>query len=199
MNIERELLGKKIRVWDAECKNQVDGQSVTWKDYHLMGIASIVVYDYEDGRYKVFMDDNLGECVELLNSSKLVVGFNNIGFDHPLLREFRPEFKDDGQLNIYDIYSQSREAVGAFPDERPPGLSLNEHLKSIGLSKTGQGAMAPILYQQQKYGELISYNIADVFGTKALFESIWDSGTITTPTYGKKDVLHPIHYYGQKL
>lgn len=49
---------------------------------------------------------------------------------------------------------------------------------TFGLHKTGHGAKAPILYQQEKYSELLEYNLHDVRLTKKLFDFIQQYGFI---------------------
>ena len=189
-----ELRGRKIRVYDIECKNQVDNKTIGWKDYDLMGISVLTIFDYEDGDYKVFFDNELGKAVELLNGSELVVGFNICGFDNALLRTFRPELKKEDELNCYDIYLQSKLAVGA-PEERPKGLRLDDHLKaSLGMGKTANGWEAPLMYQNGRMGELVSYNIADVRRERMLFEHVVEKGTVSTEAYGTYNIPHPSLY-----
>ena len=49
---------------------------------------------------------------------------------------------------------------------------------TFGLRKSGHGAHAPVLYQEENYGELLAYNLHDVRLTRKLFEFIIKYGFV---------------------
>jgi len=51
---------------------------------------------------------------------------------------------------------------------------------TLGLKKIGYGSKAPLLYQQERYDELLSYNLHDVRLTRKLLEQARNSGGILT-------------------
>jgi hypothetical protein len=62
--------------------------------------------------------------------------------------------------------------------ERKPGFRLDDHLQMLGLPmKTGDGASAPIWWQENKIGKVIDYCMNDVMQERALFEHFWVCGT----------------------
>lgn len=185
---------KRIIVYDAETKNAVDGQEITWDDHHKMGISVICAFDYYDGDYKVFLEDNLDQFVELMNSCELVVGHNIIGFDNPLLRAHGYKIREGWEW-CYDTLHYSRRATGwNIGDPLPRGLRLNDHLSVMfgdAYRKTEDGADAPGMYQRGEMGRLISYCLADVRREKLLFEHMGEYGWVETQAHGKRNVITP--------
>lgn len=187
--------GLNIVVYDLEIKEPIGKRGVTWDTHHLMGISVGVLFDYRTGDYLIALDDNLPEFVSRLNSADLVVGFNQIGFDNKLLRATRYDLMSDELLKNYDILLESRKALGWKPGDRfPGGCKLDNHLEAMfgkSAMKTGNGELAPELYQQGKLGAVISYCVADVKRTQMVFENIWERGWVKTLQHGLKFVEHP--------
>lgn len=196
-----DLIGQNIIVFDAEIKNEIDGKNVTWSTHEKMGVSVAVAYDYLTGDFNTYMDDNLGELVERIEQAEMVVGFNTLGFDIPLLSATRIFGPNGGELpkkevrkdNSYDILYWSRKATGWNETARfPSGLRLDNHLEAMfGIKKTEDGANAPIFWQQGKLGRLISYCLADVAREKRLFEHIWTHGWVKTQAHGQRTVTKP--------
>lgn len=176
-----ELVGKNIVVYDLEIKKPIEECKKGWAGHDEMGISVGCAFDYRTCRYRVFMDDNIKELVERLNESgTLVVAFNHIGFDNVLLRASGLPLRPDKELNNYDMLLKSRKGAGVGA-ARSPGFKLDDHLETLGLPmKTANGAMAPIMWQQKRYGELIDYCVADVQAEKKLFEHFWVHGQSAT-------------------
>lgn len=166
------LTGKNILVYDLEIKNPIETLSRGWDAHDEMGISVGCAFDYRDMRYRVFMDDNILQLVERMNEpNTLIVAFNHIHFDNRLLRASGLPLKPDHELKQYDMLLESREGAGCKGPQK--GFKLDEHLKTLRLPmKTANGAMAPIMWQGKRYGELIDYCLNDVTQEKALFEHI---------------------------
>jgi len=195
-----ELVGKNIVVYDLEIKNLVgsvvDGKKIGWDNHDKMGISCGVAYHYKTGDYTVFMDDNIQELGRLLNQAEMVVAFNQVAFDNPLLRASGVDLKSDSGLNNFDMLEESRLAIGWTPSQRfPRGCKLDDHLKATfgaDFMKTEHGSEAPKMYQEGRIGELISYCLADVARERALFEYIWVNGIAFTESHGVHHfVNHP--------
>lgn len=188
-----ELAGQNIVVFDLETKNPCGTAEVGWNDHDKMGISVGVAFDFRAMDYLVYMDDNIEQLAERLNKSDLVVGFNILGFDIPLLSatlktDLFPFFPP-----VYDILAESRAAVGATGG-RPRGMKLDDHLlATFGKDslKTEDGAQAPIFWQNGHYGRLVSYCIADVKREAKLFRYSWEGKAISTPNYGPKVLSDP--------
>ena len=81
-----------ILVVDAEIKKTIGRNGIGWKDFDKMGISVACVYNFKTRDYSVYMDDNLHQLpVDLMNAD-MVVGYNILSFDIPLI-EKTPESK----------------------------------------------------------------------------------------------------------
>jgi len=56
---------------------------------------------------------------------------------------------------------------------------------NLNMGKSGNGALAPVLFQQGKIGELVQYCIQDVYLTKNLFELALSKGELYIPKLEK--------------
>lgn len=197
-----ELSRKNIVVYDLEIKNKFElpfGQyrDFTVEDFLEMGISVGTLYDYYDDCYKVFMDDNLDFLTERINDADLVVGFNIIKFDNPLLLHTSKNVKLREDVKCYDILEYSRRAVGWTPGAKyyPSGLKLDHHLEAMfghEYKKIEDSAEAPMLYQTDQIGRLTTYSIDDVKKEKMVFEHICQFGTVKTLNHGEVEVYNPL-------
>jgi hypothetical protein len=194
---------KSVIIYDCEIVNAIpprdgaklDGIVYTegWGDHAHMGISVIGVYDYLEERSRVFCQDNAAEFERLWKARELCVGYNNIPFDNALIDETEGWCcpPDD---RCYDILREIWAAAGLGPrfDFRTHGgYSLDALCKAnFGRSKSGNGAFAPVLWQQGKIGEVIDYCLNDVVGlTKPLFDAVLAGTPLKNPTGGKDMVL----------
>jgi len=157
-----------------------------WHDHKRMGVSCVCCYDYIENRYRTFMEDNMEDFVLLVESRRTLVGFNNIGFDNKVIAYAVPKGNDDPKklpgwtmptdpVNVekylnkksYDILAEIRNAGGGW-------CSLDAMVKANNLAtgKTGNGALAPVWYQQGRIGKLVDYCLADVWLTKKLLDKI---------------------------
>lgn len=58
------------------------------KNKDKMGISVGVAYSTLTGRYHIFTEDQAGALVEMLLKADLVVGFNHLHFDYPVLQGY---------------------------------------------------------------------------------------------------------------
>lgn len=195
-----ELSGKNVVVYDLETKKSFETQLGKYRDFSHedfldMDISCGCIYDYWDDTFKVYLEDNLDFLVERINEAEWVVGFNINIFDNGLLRAIKPDLKKD--LKTYDILYWSRRAAGWQPGNKfyPSGLKLDHHLEAMfgpEYKKIEDGAHAPILYQENKMGQLITYNIDDVKKEKMVFEHICQYGTVKTLNHGELEIYNPV-------
>jgi len=190
-------------IYDAEIKKAIADRHhpvqegieycAGWDDFENMGISCICAYDYDSGRFRVFCEDNMAEFVVLACCTDLLVGFNNKQFDNKLLDAnglftvtSNVSSKIDFDAKSYDILEEIWIACGLSPEFHYPshlGYGLNAVIKANfpGIRKTGHGAIAPINYQQGRWGDLIDYCLNDVFLTKRLFDRILETGELVNP------------------
>lgn len=187
------LIGKNVIIFDLEIRHPIGLNGVTWNTYDKMGISVGCLFDFQVMDYKVYLDDNLPEMTKRLNSADLVVGFNIEDFDIPLLNAHAPKVKED--VKTYDILWKSRYATGMKDPKFLKGMKLDDHLLgTFGASemKTGDGAMAPVWFQEGKLAKVINYCIADVKREAKLFHHIVKNGWVKVPNYGQLTLEQPV-------
>lgn len=159
-----------------------------WHDHANMGVSVIGCYDYEERRSRVFLPDNLGEFAALA-ADRLCVGFNSIRFDNAVLRACG--IADLAEANCYDILREMWLAADVgdadpFNYELHGGYGLDAVCeRNFGTKKTGNGALAPVLWQQGKRGAVIDYCLNDIRLTKQLFDSVLLGRPIISPKDGR--------------
>lgn len=161
-----------------------------WRDFEGMGISCICAYDYYTGRYRVFLEDNFQEFRDLIDLHKTVVGFNSIAFDNRLCKANGIEIPSEKN---YDILVEIWKSEGLSEEFQYPthiGYGLDAVCEAtIGIKKTGNGALAPILWQKGEYGRVIDYCMNDVHMTKVLLDHIAYNGWINSPKEHDKMIM----------
>lgn len=181
--------GQSIVVFDAEIKKRIEDCSRGWNSHDEMGISVLVIFDYRTMRYRVFDDRNSEEAISLLWNADKAVGFNTVNFDWKLIRATYPAMILDGQpepithrfkgfgrrSQDFDILREIWLSLGLNPNIFKPethgGYKLDDvAFETIGMRKSGDGAKAPVLYQEGRFAELVDYCIEDVRIERTLFE-----------------------------
>ncbi len=179
-------------IYDIEIEKAILGRNKTRKpnikycdgfhDFENMGIACIGVHDLKIGRTRIFLKDNLSAFESLVRETDCVVGFNNRRFDdHILLANgvSLPEAKS------YDILEQiwlSLRLPLEYDYKTHGGLNLdNFAYANCRIRKTGDGATAPIDWQEGRRGKVLDYCLADVEMTRRLLERIINQGSLKHP------------------
>lgn len=176
------LQGQNIAVFDCEIKKRIEDCSNGWQSHDEMGISVCVIFDYAEMRYRVFDDKNSQEALNILKSYDLVVGFNTVGFDWKLVNA---TWKSEAERRSkdYDVLREIWISKGLNPDNFVPqthgGYKLDDvAFETIGMRKTANGALAPIMFQEGRIAELIDYCIEDVRIEKSLFEFVVANGYV---------------------
>jgi hypothetical protein len=184
---------KEMIVYDIEIAKAIRGRGEKkipgieycggWNDHANMGVACLCAYDYNEERYRVFMQDNITEFLELATYSDVVVGFNSYNFDNKIILA---EYGIDLSSNTFDILREVWKSEGLDPDKFSPSTHGGYGLDDLAganfhRNKTGHGAKAPIDFQQGRYGSVIDYCISDVKLTKMLMDRILDKGFLVSP------------------
>lgn len=156
-----------------------------WDDMANMGISVICAYDYVDERYRVFLEDNFREF-ELLAMQRPVVGFNSIKFDDQVCQAHG--LKVDTH---YDVLVEIWRAAGLEPhfvnDEDHRAFTLDALSQiNFNVGKVGHGALAPVLWQRGKRGQVIDYCLHDVYLTKMLVDRITALAAVRDVRSGKE-------------
>lgn len=163
-----------------------------WHDHASMGISVNCAYDYQEDRYRVFTEDNKDEWQELCEKRQpLCVGFNSIPFDNAVLSATASWFAPS-EDKCYDLLREQWAAAGLgskFDFKTHGGFGLDDSCKANGLpGKTGNGALAPVMWQRGQIGKVIDYCITDVHRTKLLFDRVLNDLVLIHPR-NSSDVL----------
>lgn len=169
----------RLIVYDAEIKHAIpDGKRMVegirycngWTDHEGMGVSVICAYDWGNG-YRVFLEDNFQDFKALVEApSTILIGYNNRAFDDPLLEHALRIYIPP--THSYDLLREVRIARGLHP-AAVGGPNLDTLCKANFLpGKSGSGALAPILWQQGKHGQVVDYCLNDVLQLKELIELV---------------------------
>ena len=153
-----------------------------WHDHANMGISCVGVYDYADERYRVFMDDNMAGFAALCERRDVIVSFNGLAFDNRVMAANGIVVPNE---RSYDLLVELWRAAGLaetfqYPSHMGFGLDATCE-RNFGVHKSGNGALAPVLYQRKQFGELIDYCLNDVALTKRLFDAVMADAEIKDP------------------
>lgn len=160
-----------------------------WDDHASMGISCIGAYDYATDRYRVFCKDNM-EDFRALQSGKLMVSFNGIGFDNKViaLQKFETAGFDPIVIEpdrCYDVLAELWVAAGLGREFVYPthiGFGLGDvGYANFKQSKTGTGGLAPVEWQRGNIGNVVDYCLNDVRLTKRCFDRIRQTGGLRDP------------------
>jgi len=154
------MTDKRI-VLDLETKKTFDdvgGRNAVDK----LGISVLGLYEYETNTYSTFLEEDLGRFQNILINSTLVVGFNHIYFDLPVLQPYLSI--DVTKLPCFDIMLAVQEIIG-----HRVGLDSIAQA-TLGVGKIGSGLDAIRYYQEGRWDELKKYCLKDVEVTKNVFE-----------------------------
>ena len=136
-----------------------------WRDFAGMGISCVCTYDIVTHLSRCFLEEDFAELVAYLDG-KPTAGFNTRRFDLPLLGHHGVTCQNPG--DHYDMLEMIWVALGLNPDKFNPrthgGWSLDSVCQAtLGIAKTGHGALAPVWWQQGKRGKVIDYCLNDVW------------------------------------
>ena len=151
-----------------------------WHDYENMGISVIGAYDYVTGQLRAYINSemwpDIKECgvfqdfEHLARERDLVVGFNSLSFDDKLCKANGIEVETQYDL-LREIRIASGQPASYIKGKTRAGYNLDAVAEAnLGAKKTGHGALAPELWQQGKYYEVIRYCLNDVQLTKQLLD-----------------------------
>lgn len=179
-------------IYDTEIRNGVatkDNQAQPgyryakgWHDFEGMGLSVICAYDILEARYRVFLEDNLSDFMDLIEQRDGVLGFNNYRFDDKLLAANNMAIPREKTFDLADAIWHE---AGIPQGEHPRGLSLNACCTAHGLpQKSGNGADAPQDFQDGRIGRVIDYCLNDVRCTLHLYRYIERTGGLIDPRDG---------------
>jgi hypothetical protein len=159
-------------VYDCETKlcipNDREQRNPAWDycrdraDWLGMGISVVCAIDLRDMIPRVFLADNLAAFAALI-AGRVVAGHSNHEFDDKLVMAHGVPV-----TRSYDMLRHLRVAIGEPANYTPRVTRAGRRVNDIarenlnGLQKSADGAMAPVLWQEGKLGELVDYCLRDV-------------------------------------
>lgn len=158
-----------------------------WSDHASMSVSVIGVYDYLTDQTRVFGEDNIDAFKALCGEREWVAGFNNIPFDNAVIRACCDGFDLDAKS--WDLLRAVWVASGLAPEFSYPshtGFGLEACSQANGgPPKSGNGALAPVLWQQGKYLSVVDYCCQDVWITRRLIDQARRGVPIACPKTGQ--------------
>jgi DEAD/DEAH box helicase domain-containing protein len=112
-------------------------------------------------RYELFEQD-FERIPQILEGADVIVGFNSIGFDLPVIKPFYPgEIHKLPQLDLLEVIKV----------EAGHRVSLDAVAKeTLGTQKIGHGLDAIVYYQQGEFDKLAAYCMKDVEITRDIYD-----------------------------
>jgi hypothetical protein len=164
-----------------------------WRDFANMGIACVCTYDIVTHLTRVFLEEDL-EDFQAYIAGKWTAGFNTVNFDNRLLLEH--DIVVDAEHH-YDILRGIWIALDLNPDTFNPrthgGWGLDAVCQAtLGIRKTGHGALAPVWWQQGKRGKVIDYCCNDVWMEGSLLLHVLQGKPVFNHPGSLVDGLHPV-------
>ena len=148
-------------VLDLETKNTFD--AVGGRNHlEKLGISVVGLYQYETDTYTAFLEKDFGVLQNILIDASLIVGFNHVYFDMPVLQPYLSV--DVKKLPCFDIMLDLQKILG-----HRVGLDAVASA-TLGTGKTASGLDAIKFYQEGRWDELKAYCLSDVKITKDVFE-----------------------------
>ena len=146
-----------------------------WDKIPEMKMSVGVVYDSRDKKFHCFYEAQVEQLIKLLCSGPLVIGYNHIGFDYPVLSGYR-EFDQRAALleqlnsaNNLDLLLSLRERIGKR-------VKLDAVARpTLEIGKSADGLQALEWYkeyldgQTEKLGMIADYCTQDVAVTRDVY------------------------------
>lgn len=151
---------KERLVLDLETQrefSEVDGRRP-----ELLGVSVVGVYSYSKNRYDAYTEETIHQLEPRLRDAELVVGFNHIRFDFPVLQPY-VSFPLD-QVPVLDILDDVVKVLGHR-------VSLNSiTTETLGHGKSGDGLEAVRWFREKRFDLIAKYCLNDVKITKEVYD-----------------------------
>jgi len=183
-------------VYDVELCDVVKKKE-DWKRIDQDWFGCATAYSYTKNRYFFFLHKSgLAQLKALLHNA-FTISFNGINFDSKVIlgRDRITSLYNGWRTGVvirsgstkwmeYDLFTQCLKGIFKCENDlkaskriSPGGCKLEDIASAtLNIGKSGNPANAPILYKQQRYGELLAYNLQDVRVTRSLFEHVMKHG-----------------------
>lgn len=142
-----------------------------WSKIEDMGMAVGVLWDSQDQRFHVYLEDQVSELVAHCKQAQMLVGFNHIGFDHRVLAgALYPNQNERARcytellgLNNFDMLVELKKLLGHR-------LKLDAIARpTLQVGKSADGLQSLQWYKEGKIDKIIEYCKDDVQVTRDVY------------------------------
>jgi len=140
--------------------------------YHTdkLKVSVVVAYFYETDEFVAYEEQQLPQLFQRLEQSGRIIGYNNIGFDIPVLNNYY--VGDLLQLPQLDMLAKIHSSLGYR-------IKLDDvAAATIGMGKSAHGLQAVQWWKEGKVREIIDYCTQDVRVTRDVYEFGKENGFI---------------------
>jgi len=154
------LKNKDFLIVDVETKTLVDAVG-GWKNFKQLEVSVACAYDSRTDKFLTYRENELAQLAELCKE-RLVIGYNVIGFDIPVLEKYG--VLPASELDVFDIMIDFHNVSGwKF-------VKLEKIAKAtLGTGKSADGIMAVEWWKTGEVDKIIEYCLKDVEVTRDIF------------------------------
>lgn len=150
---------KKV-VFDIETSNIF--ADVGKNDPALLNLSVIGIYESETGKYSTFLQEELKNLWPILEKADLLIGYNSLHFDLPLLNKYYSG--DLSKIQHIDLLKEIRDVYGRR-------MKLDQVAEgTLNTKKSGHGLQAITWWKNGEIEKVKSYCLDDVKITKEIYE-----------------------------
>jgi DEAD/DEAH box helicase domain-containing protein len=138
--------------------------------HHLLRVSVAGIYSYPDDQYLIFEESEVPKLAEYLEAADLIIGFNNLQFDHEVLQPYL-NFSLK-KVPVLDLLAEIEKVLGHR-------ISLESVAQAtLGVGKTGSGLNAIRLWKSGQIDKLKQYCLDDVKLTREVYEYAANNGKL---------------------
>jgi len=155
-------------VVDIETKTLVDAVG-GWKNFKALEVSIACAYDSAEDKMHVYREDQLKDLIALCQE-RVVIGYNVVGFDLPVLEKYGLEMS---KVETFDIMLDVQNVSGwKFVKLERVAMA------TLGVGKSAEGTMAVEWWKAGKVDQIIEYCQQDVAVTRDVFRHGQEKGFI---------------------
>ena len=146
------------------------------KDYKDVKLTVCGWYDYTDNQMGVYTEEELPKLWERVQSNGLIIGYNSVSFDIPILNKYTTIELD--KIKQLDILKEIKKSLGRrIPLEWVANGTL-------GTGKLAKGVDAMKWWENGEFEKVKEYCLEDVKITKNIFDYLIQNKCLKYKDYG---------------